>query len=130
MKANYRNVLILTAGTVLGVSLAIGHGVLAQKPEPAQALPLEELRAFTDVFTRIKRDYVEPVDDKTLLEHAIRGMLAGLDPHSSYLDDDAYKDLQTSTSGEFVAWALKSAWKTASLKLLHLSMIPLRFARE
>ena len=118
MKANYRNVLILTAGTVLGVSLAIGHGVLAQKPEPAQALPLEELRAFTDVFTRIKRDYVEPVDDKTLLEHAIRGMLAGLDPHSSYLDDDAYKDLQTSTSGEFGGLGIEVGMEDGFVKVI------------
>lgn len=118
MKANYRNVLILTAGTVLGVSLAIGHGVLAQKSEPAQALPLEELRAFTDVFTRIKRDYVEPVNDKTLLEHAIRGMLAGLDPHSSYLDDDAYKDLQTSTSGEFGGLGIEVGMEDGFVKVI------------
>ena len=118
MKANYRNVLIMTAGTVLGVSLAIGHGVFAQKSEPAQALPLEELRAFTDVFTRIKRDYVEPVDDKTLLEHAIRGMLAGLDPHSSYLDVDAYKDLQTSTSGEFGGLGIEVGMEDGFVKVI------------
>lgn len=118
MKANYRNVLILTAGTVLGISLAIGHGVLAQKTEPAQALPLEELRTFTDVFTRIKRDYVEPVDDKTLLEYAIRGMLGGLDPHSSYLDDDAYKDLQTSTSGEFGGLGIEVGMEDGFVKVI------------
>jgi len=118
MKANYRNVLILTAGTVLGISLAIGHGVLAQKSEPAQALPLEELRTFTDVFTRIKRDYVEAVDDKTLLEHAIRGMLAGLDPHSSYLDEEAYKDLQTSTSGEFGGLGIEVGMEDGFVKVI------------
>ena len=118
MKANYRNILILTAGTVLGISLAIGHGVLAQKSEPAQALPLEELRTFTDVFTRIKRDYVEPVDDKTLLEYAIRGMLGGLDPHSSYLDDDAYKDLQTSTSGEFGGLGIEVGMEDGFVKVI------------
>jgi len=118
MKANYRNVLILTAGTVLGISLAIGHGVLAQKSEPTQALPLEELRTFTDVFTRIKRDYVETVDDKTLLEHAIRGMLAGLDPHSSYLDEEAYKDLQTSTSGEFGGLGIEVGMEDGFVKVI------------
>ncbi len=118
MKANYRNALILAAGTVLGISIAIGHGVLAQKSEPAQALPLEELRTFTDVFTRIKRDYVEPVDDKTLLEHAIRGMLAGLDPHSSYLDEEAYKDLQTSTSGEFGGLGIEVGMEDGFVKVI------------
>lgn len=118
MKANYRSILILAAGTILGLSLAVGHGVLAQKSEPAQALPLEELRTFTDVFTRIKRDYVETVDDKTLLEHAIRGMLAGLDPHSSYLDEEAYKDLQTSTSGEFGGLGIEVGMEDGFVKVI------------
>ena len=48
-------------------------------------LPLEELRAFTEVMQRIKSAYVEEVDDKTLLDNAIQGMLNGLDPHSAYL---------------------------------------------
>ncbi|MEH6577459.1 MAG: S41 family peptidase [Amphritea sp.] len=65
------------------------------------ALPLEEIRLFTEVFDRIKRAYVEPVDDAKLLEDAIRGMLAGLDPHSTYLEPDAFSELQTHTSGEF-----------------------------
>jgi carboxyl-terminal processing protease len=64
-------------------------------------LPLEELRAFTEVYAKIKSDYVERVSDKQLLADAIKGMLAGLDPHSSYLDADAFKGLQEGTSGEF-----------------------------
>lgn len=65
------------------------------------ALPLEELRAFTDIFDHIRRNYVEEVDDKTLLENAIRGMLTGLDPHSAYLDAESFDDLQVNTKGEF-----------------------------
>lgn len=118
MKAHRRNVLILAAGTILGISLAIGHGVLAQKAETAQALPLEELRTFTDVFTRIKRDYVESVDDKTLLENAIRGMLTGLDPHSTYLDEDAYKDLQVGTSGEFGGLGIEVGMEDGFVKVI------------
>ncbi|TNG01853.1 MAG: S41 family peptidase [Gammaproteobacteria bacterium] len=68
---------------------------------PAEAVPYREIRTFTDVFARIKQDYVEPVEDKTLLESAVRGMLAGLDPHSTYLDREEYQDLQIGTSGEF-----------------------------
>ncbi|RME33982.1 MAG: S41 family peptidase [Gammaproteobacteria bacterium] len=66
-----------------------------------EAVPLQALRAFTEVFAKIKSDYVEEVSDETLLENAIRGMLTGLDPHSSYLDQEDFKQLQEGTSGEF-----------------------------
>ncbi|MBR9885945.1 MAG: PDZ domain-containing protein, partial [Oceanospirillales bacterium] len=69
--------------------------------EAVQGLPLEELRMFAEVYGRIKDAYVEPVDDRELLQDAIRGMLAGLDPHSSYLEPDAFDSLQVHTSGEF-----------------------------
>ena len=65
------------------------------------SLPLEELRMFAEVYGRIKDAYVEPVDDRELLEDAIRGMLAGLDPHSTYLEPEAFESLQVHTSGEF-----------------------------
>ena len=66
-----------------------------------EPLPLAELRAFSEVFAKIKNDYVEVIDDRTLLENAIRGMLAGLDPHSAYLDQASYQYLQEGTTGEF-----------------------------
>jgi carboxyl-terminal processing protease len=68
---------------------------------PTAPLPVDELRNFADVFAAIKQGYVEPIEDKKLLIHAISGMLSNLDPHSAYLTDDAYKDLQVSTEGEF-----------------------------
>jgi carboxyl-terminal processing protease len=64
-------------------------------------LPLDEIRTFTEVFAKVKNDYVEGVNDRELLESAIRGMLAGLDPHSSYLNKDDFAELQEGTSGEF-----------------------------
>ncbi len=64
-------------------------------------LPLEELRTFAEIFERIRSSYVEGVDDKTLLENAIHGMLGGLDPHSSYLGPEDFNDLKSSTSGKF-----------------------------
>ena len=64
-------------------------------------LPLDEVRLFTEVLNRIRSAYVEPIDDKTLLENAIKGMLAGIDPHSTYLAADDYEQLQESTTGEF-----------------------------
>jgi len=69
--------------------------------EAVKTIPLEEIRLFTEVFERIKNAYVEPVDDAKLLEDAVRGMLTGLDPHSAYLEPDAFPDLQSHTSGEF-----------------------------
>lgn len=71
------------------------------KAEQEKALPLDELRLFTEVFQRIKTAYVEPVDDATLLEDALRGMISGLDPHSAYLEPREFESLQESTSGEF-----------------------------
>ena len=99
--------------TSLAISLALLSGsfaCLAAEAPPAKAqteasakgiLPLDDLRTFAEVFDRIKNAYVEPVDDKTLLENAIKGMLSNLDPHSAYLGPEDFRDLQESTSGEF-----------------------------
>lgn len=64
-------------------------------------LPLEEIQTFAEVFERIKRGYVEEVDDRTLLRNAMRGMLSELDPHSAYLDAEEYQSLRETTQGEF-----------------------------
>ena len=69
--------------------------------EPEGQLPLDELRTFADVYNQIRIGYVEEIDDSTLLEYAIQGMLMGLDPHSVYMNKDDFSDLQSSTSGEF-----------------------------
>ncbi len=68
---------------------------------PDARLPLKELRLFAEIFNNIRTSYVETVDDKTLLQNAIRGMLSGLDPHSAYLDSKVFEELQINTSGEF-----------------------------
>lgn len=77
----------------------------AQSPQQERAaplpLPLNEVRMFTEALERIRMSYVEEVDDLTLLEYAIRGMLAGLDPHSAYMAGDDYDMLQETTTGEF-----------------------------
>ena len=90
-------------GTAFGTAITLTYSAVADKEETSASspLPVEELRAFTDVFARIKNDYVEPVSDKKLIEDAINGMLSSLDPHSSYLDKTEYRDLQVGTSGEF-----------------------------
>ncbi|HEB67827.1 MAG TPA: S41 family peptidase [Gammaproteobacteria bacterium] len=103
MSATTRNLLILFVGLLLGVSLALTHGVLAERTVRTQAtgLPLDMVRTLSEVFGKIKANYVDPVDDKTLLENAIRGMVTGLDPHSSYLDRKDFEELRVGTTGEF-----------------------------
>ena len=100
-----RNTLILGLGLILGVMLAIGQGVLAEKDShsrlSSQTIPLEDIRSLSEVFGKIKKHYVEDIEDKELLENAIRGLLTGLDPHSAYLDKDAFTELREGTSGEF-----------------------------
>ena len=93
---------MLVVGTMLGLSLSLGGGVIASlKPPPADDLTWEQARLFTEVMERIKADYVEPIDDRELVESAIRGMVADLDAHSQYLDADEYQDIRISTSGSY-----------------------------
>ena len=81
-------------------------------------LPVDEIRAFAEVFAKIKKDYVENVEDSVLLEHAIRGMLEGLDPHSSYLDEEAYLNLQEGTSGEFGGLGIEVGMEDGFIKVI------------
>jgi carboxyl-terminal processing protease len=119
MKLTMRNLLILSLGLGLGVSLTIGHGVFANRDQGAIApLPLKELRTFTDVFANIKGNYVEEVDDRTLIDNAVRGMLSGLDPHSAFLDMDAYRDLQVGTSGEFGGLGIEVGMEDGFVKVI------------
>ncbi|MFT5446052.1 MAG: carboxyl-terminal processing protease [Gammaproteobacteria bacterium] len=111
---------ILLAGLLIGAVLATGQTVSAQRGQRGQptTLPLEELRTFTEIFAKIKNDYVEPVSDKELLENAIRGMLSGLDPHSAYLVPDDYKQLQQGTSGEFGGLGIEVGMEDGFVKVI------------
>ena len=113
MNSFLRKFFIFLLLLVTGLQFAIGQN------EPVQeGLPLEELRTFTEVFAKIKNDYVEAVDDRKLLEDAIRGMLAGLDPHSAYLDADSYRDLQEGTSGEFGGLGIEVGMEDGFIKVI------------
>ena len=92
---------MLLLGVLNSSVMAAPSAPTAETPSSTQTLPLNDLRTFAEVLERIKTAYVEPIDDKTLFENAIKGMLSNLDPHSSYLEPDAFRDLQESTSGEF-----------------------------
>ncbi|MGE8332581.1 MAG: S41 family peptidase, partial [Pseudomonas putida] len=118
--------------TQLALSIALAVGApLATAAEPAKAaavpatevtakapLPLEELRTFAEVMDRIKAAYVEPVDDKTLLENAIKGMLSNLDPHSAYLGPEDFQELQESTSGEFGGLGIEVGQEDGFIKVV------------
>lgn len=110
--------LALVLGIAIGSGLSVTTGVFADREATQEELPLEELRLFTDVLARIKQEYVEKVDDKTLLESAIRGMLNGLDPHSSYLDEEQFKELKIGTSGEFGGLGIEVGMENGFVKVI------------
>ena len=91
----------LTIGLLIGLLIAGSHQVFAKRDSAVLELPLSDIQLFTDIYARIKKDYVEEVGDHDLLEGAIRGMLGSLDPHSSYLSQEEFKELQIGTTGEF-----------------------------
>jgi len=86
--------------------------------KPAERLPLEDLRIFADAFNQIRQSYVEEVDDRELLQNAIRGMLEGLDPHSAYLDEESLNELQESTTGEFAGLGLEVGMENGFLRVI------------
>ena len=102
MSPRSRNLAFLSAGVLIGLGLGVSHGVLADRAPPAAtAIPWEDARTLAAVIERVKHDYVEKVDDHTLLQAAVRGMVASLDPYSAYLGRDEYDELQISSSGEY-----------------------------
>src|SRR5487761_2291417 len=105
-------------GLVAGFSISLHFAAMAEKETVATPLPVEELQSFTEVFGRIKSSYVEPVSDKQLFTDAIKGMLNGLDPHSAYLDADAYKDLQSTTQGEFGGLGIEVGMEDGLIKVI------------
>lgn len=117
MKLFKRNTLM---AAVLGCTLSLSVPAQAQDDgtDSQNTLPLTELRMFADVFDRIKQAYVEPVDDRDLLEDAIRGMLTGLDPHSAYLEPEAFESLQIHTSGEFGGLGIEVGLEDGFIKVI------------
>ena len=110
MSLKVRAILVVVIGTVMGLSLSIGGGLLSNQRAPEkEELAWENARLFAEVMERVKRDYVEPLDDSELLESAIRGMVSDLDAHSQYLDAEEYRDIRISTTGSYIAIARRQA---------------------
>jgi carboxyl-terminal processing protease len=121
MTRNVRTLLILTIGAVLGVSLAIGRGVLADRHAVSEAddgLPWSEARLLAEVMERVKHDYVERVSDRELMEAAIRGMVAGLDPHSAFLDSQEYDEIRISTTGHYSGVGIEVALEDGVVRVV------------
>ena len=117
MRNKLQQVGLVSSGVIIGVALSLNLPAIADR-EATQPLPLDELRAFTEVFGKIKSDYVEPVEDKKLINQAINGMLSGLDPHSAYMDADAFKDLQVGTQGEFGGLGIEVGMEDGFVKVI------------
>jgi len=111
---------LILVGAIAGVMLSLNFSAIAKRDsvEIIHPLPVEELRTFAQVFGRIKSDYVESVEDKKLITEAINGMLVGLDPHSSYLDKDEYKELQIGTHGEFGGLGIQVTMEDGLVKVI------------
>jgi carboxyl-terminal processing protease len=110
MSPTLKNSGLVGLGVIAGVAVSMQFSALAFKPVEA-AMPMAELRQLADVFGVIKAEYVDPVHDKALLDEAIAGMVASLDPHSAYLDPDAYRELREGTEGRFVGLGIE-IWQT------------------
>jgi len=116
MTVSTRSVSLVLLGALIGGSLTLAQHVMgARTPDE---LPLEQMRTFTDVFTRIKNDYVEEVSDDDLLEYAIRGMLQGLDPHSAYLNTEEFNELREGTTGEFGGLGIEVGMEDGFVKVV------------
>jgi carboxyl-terminal processing protease len=105
----------------LAAAFATATLAIAPSPQAVETqgqLPLDELRTFADVYNQIRIGYVQEIDDSTLLEYAIQGMLMGLDPHSVYLTKDAFQDLQDTTSGEFSGLGLEVGMEDGYVKII------------
>lgn len=118
MRSKINQLAMLIGGVLIGVAISLNYSAIAQRDIPPSPLPVEELRAFTEVFGRVKSDYVEPVADKKLITEAINGMLTGLDPHSAYLDQEAFRELQVGTQGEFGGLGIEVGMEDGFVKVV------------
>ncbi len=124
MSMRSRTLVALFAGAVFGFSAALTSGVLAERPSEVatgatpKGLPWEEARLFAEVYERIKREYVDDVDDHALMDKAIRGMVAALDPHSAYLDSEEFEEIRLSTMGSYPGVGIEVVAEDSAVKIL------------
>ncbi|MCC6609586.1 MAG: S41 family peptidase [Burkholderiales bacterium] len=118
MGTKFKSISLVVVGVLAGVLLSLNFSAVAQREAARYPLPVDELRTFAEVFGAIKTGYVEPVEDKKLITEAINGMLTGLDPHSAYLDQEAFKELQVGTQGEFGGLGIEVGMEDGFVKVV------------
>ena len=124
MSMRSRTLVTLGAGIILGFAAALAGNAMAgrqsdEAPAAAPAtLPWEEARLFAEVYERIKREYVDEVDDHELMEKAVRGMVAALDPHSAFLDSEEFEEIRLSTMGSYPGVGIEVVAEDAGVKVL------------
>src|ERR1035438_1366775 len=118
-----RKITLILLGAATGAAMTL----IASQPhmtfavtsaKAAVADTYRQLNLFGDVFERVRSDYVEVPDDSKLIESAINGMLAGLDPHSSYMDPKSFKDMEVETSGEFGGLGIEVTMEDGLIKVV------------
>ncbi len=117
MAGRLRSFGLIGTGAIAGVLVSLGISAYAFRDSRGQ-IPLEEIRQFSEVFGAVKANYVEPIDDKKLMHEAISGMLSGLDPHSAFLDAEAFKDMQSTTQGEFGGLGIEVGAEDGLIKVI------------
>src|SRR5689334_1816455 len=124
----FRFVLILCIGIVMGFGLSVGRPVQAQREReiepPAkatkqQSVPWQDARLLAEVLEHVRREYVEKISDQELIEAAIRGMIADLDPHSAFLDPQEFDEIRISTTGEYSGVGIEVALENGVVKVMN-----------
>jgi carboxyl-terminal processing protease len=119
MSVKVRTLLALAAGIAMGLSLSLSRGVLADKEATTDdALPWEDARLLAEVLQRVRQDYVESIDDHALMESAIRGMVAALDPHSAFLDPEEYDEIRISTTGAYSGVGIEVTMQDGAVRVV------------
>lgn len=114
-----RAILVVVVGSVLGLSLSFSGGLMANRQPPQNEDPaLQQARQIAEVMQRVKRDYVESVDDSVLVDNAIRGMVGELDAHSQYLDAEEYRDIRVSTTGSYTGIGIEVNEKDGAITII------------
>jgi carboxyl-terminal processing protease len=124
MSMRSRTLIALVTGAIFGFSAALAGGVLAQGSSPhdagdSAALPWQEARLFAEVYEHVRRDYVDRISDRKLMDAAIRGMVSSLDPHSAYLDSEEFEETRLSTMGSYPGVGIEVAADGSAVKILH-----------
>ena len=116
MRQLFKNILWVSFGAMAGVVVTWQLSATAQQ---SASLPLDELRLFSTVFGSVKRDYVEPIDDKKLITDAVKGMVSSLDPHSAFLDSKDFSEMQEQTQGKFAGLGIEISSEDGLVKVMN-----------